>query len=57
MSFLANSSFICLEEPGLEKRFGAEYVEYKKHVPPWIPRIKAWRPAPHKTKNIPDSEI
>jgi protein-S-isoprenylcysteine O-methyltransferase Ste14 len=31
--------FILSEEPGLEKRFGAEYVEYKKNVPRWIPRL------------------
>jgi protein-S-isoprenylcysteine O-methyltransferase Ste14 len=37
--------FILSEEPGLEKRFGAEYVEYKKNVPRWIPRLKPWRTA------------
>ncbi len=37
--------FILSEEPGLEKRFGQEYVEYKKNVPRWIPRLKPWRPA------------
>jgi len=36
--------FIFSEEPGLEKRFGMEYVEYKMHVPRWIPRIKPWYP-------------
>ena len=36
--------FIYSEEPGLEKRFGAEYVEYKRNVPRWIPRLKPWRP-------------
>jgi protein-S-isoprenylcysteine O-methyltransferase Ste14 len=34
--------FILSEEPGLEKRFGLEYVEYKKNVPRWIPRLKPW---------------
>ena len=37
--------FIYSEEPGLEKRFGSEYIEYKKNVPRWIPRLKPWRPA------------
>ena len=37
--------FILSEEPGLEKRFGQEYIEYKKNVPRWIPRLKPWRPA------------
>jgi protein-S-isoprenylcysteine O-methyltransferase Ste14 len=36
--------FIYSEEPGLEKRFGAEYVEYKQNVPRWIPRIRPWHP-------------
>jgi protein-S-isoprenylcysteine O-methyltransferase Ste14 len=34
--------FILSEEPGLEKRFGQEYLEYKKNVPRWIPRLKPW---------------
>jgi protein-S-isoprenylcysteine O-methyltransferase Ste14 len=37
--------FILSEEPGLEKRFGKEYLEYKQNVPRWIPRMKPWRPA------------
>jgi protein-S-isoprenylcysteine O-methyltransferase Ste14 len=40
--------FILSEEPGLEKRFGADYVEYKKNVPRWIPRLKPWRPNDHQ---------
>lgn len=35
--------FIFSEEPGLEKRFGEEYIDYKKNVPRWIPRLKPWR--------------
>ncbi len=31
-----------IEEPGLERRFGAEYVLYKKNVPRWIPRRSPW---------------
>jgi protein-S-isoprenylcysteine O-methyltransferase Ste14 len=30
--------FVVYEEPGLERRFGAEYREYKRRVPRWIPR-------------------
>jgi protein-S-isoprenylcysteine O-methyltransferase Ste14 len=37
--------FAISEEPGLARRFGAEYVEYKRHVPRWIPRCSPWRPA------------
>ncbi len=36
--------FIFSEEPGLEKRFGVEYLEYKKNVPRWFPRLKPWNP-------------
>jgi protein-S-isoprenylcysteine O-methyltransferase Ste14 len=31
--------FIVVEEPGLEKRFGKEYTDYKSKVPRWIPRL------------------
>jgi protein-S-isoprenylcysteine O-methyltransferase Ste14 len=37
--------FILLEEPGLERRFGAAYLEYKSAVPRWIPRSTPWRNA------------
>ena len=30
------------EEPGLVKRFGEEYRDYKRNVPRWIPRWKPW---------------
>jgi protein-S-isoprenylcysteine O-methyltransferase Ste14 len=33
------------EEPMLVKQFGAEYEEYRRHVPRWIPRTSAWTPA------------
>ena len=36
--------FIFSEEPGLEKRFGDEYRQYKKNVPRWLPRLKPWHP-------------
>src|SRR5687768_409074 len=31
--------FIIYEEPDLERRFGEEYREYKKHVSRWMPRL------------------
>ena len=38
-----NSIYIpFFEEPGLAKRFGADYDQYRKHVPRWIPKIKPW---------------
>jgi protein-S-isoprenylcysteine O-methyltransferase Ste14 len=37
------------EEPGLLKRFGNEYREYKRNVPRWIPRLKPWIPPATRT--------
>jgi len=31
------------EEPHLASRYGREYVDYRRNVPAWIPRISAWR--------------
>ena len=40
-----NAIYIPLfEEPGLLKRFGEDYEEYRRNVPRWIPRLKAWTP-------------
>ena len=43
--------FVLSEEPGLVKRFGEEYLVYKRNVPRWIPTLRPWdgvdrRPAP-----------
>lgn len=44
--FLINSVyFVLLEEPGLERRFGAAYVRYTRAVPRWLPRIRGGRPS------------
>ena len=34
--------FLIYEEPGLEKRFGEEYREFKRNVPRWLPRRTPW---------------
>ncbi len=36
--------FLLHEEPGLERRFGDEYRDYKRAVPRWIPRRRPWAP-------------
>jgi protein-S-isoprenylcysteine O-methyltransferase Ste14 len=36
--------FPLVEEPGLRKRFGAEYDVYRANVPRWLPRIGPWEP-------------
>jgi protein-S-isoprenylcysteine O-methyltransferase Ste14 len=41
---LNNIYFPLFEERLLEKRFAADYLEYKKHVPRWIPRLTPWNP-------------
>ena len=43
--FIINTlDFMFSEEPGLEKRFGEEYLEYRKNVRRWIPRLKPYNP-------------
>ena len=44
---VVNMIYIPLvEEPGLVKRFGAEYEEYRRNVPRWVPRAQGWDEAP-----------
>jgi protein-S-isoprenylcysteine O-methyltransferase Ste14 len=33
------------EEPTLRRQFGAEYLEFCKNVPRWLPRLTPWTPA------------
>ncbi len=42
--FLAGNAlyFPLIEEPGLVKRFGENYLAYMAHVPRWIPRRQGW---------------
>jgi protein-S-isoprenylcysteine O-methyltransferase Ste14 len=32
--------FPLVEEPGLRRRFGAEYDVYRANVPRWVPRLR-----------------
>jgi protein-S-isoprenylcysteine O-methyltransferase Ste14 len=34
---------LLFEEPELRRKFGAEYKEYCRHVPRWLPRLRANR--------------
>lgn len=36
--------FPVVEEKGLERRFGGDYLTYKANVPRWLPRLKFWQP-------------
>ncbi|MCQ2754181.1 MAG: isoprenylcysteine carboxylmethyltransferase family protein [bacterium] len=39
--FIINSIYFKLyEEKDLERKFGEEYIEYKKNVPMWFPRFR-----------------
>lgn len=41
---IINMIYIPLsEEPGLERRFGEDYLQYKQNVPRWIPRLRPWQ--------------
>jgi hypothetical protein len=43
--FSVNALWMPLvEEPGLVRRFGDEYLEYKRAVPRWLPRLRPWEP-------------
>ena len=33
-----------IEERGLLRRFGEEYLDYRRNVPRWIPRPRPWTP-------------
>jgi protein-S-isoprenylcysteine O-methyltransferase Ste14 len=46
---LANAVYMpFVEEPGLLRRFGSDYEEYRRAVPRWIPRRTAWTPPDHR---------
>lgn len=34
--------FLTVEEPGLARRFGPGYEDYRRNVPRWIPRLRPW---------------
>jgi len=43
--FAANAVYFpVVEEKGLERRFGGDYLTYKANVPRWLPRPKFWQP-------------
>ncbi len=38
--------FVCLyEERALTRRYGEEYLRFKRHVPRWLPRLRPWQGA------------
>lgn len=42
----ANAIWMPLvEEPGLRRRFGADYERYARNVPRWLPRARPWDPS------------
>jgi protein-S-isoprenylcysteine O-methyltransferase Ste14 len=48
---IGNTFYLRLsEEPGLVRRFGEEYLVYRRNVPMWIPRLKPWNRETGSTK-------
>jgi protein-S-isoprenylcysteine O-methyltransferase Ste14 len=44
--WLAFETFVILyEEPVLRRTYAAEYEEFCRNVPRWIPRLSAWNPS------------
>lgn len=37
--------FVFVEEPGLERRFGEDYMVYKAEVPRWVPMLRPYDPS------------
>ncbi len=44
LGVIINVIYIPLsEEPGLVRRFGDDYLAYKRNVPRWVPRLTPWK--------------
>ncbi|WP_366525421.1 hypothetical protein [uncultured Ruegeria sp.] len=43
-SLLNTLYFKFVEEPGLERRFGGDYLRYKAKVSRWVPRFRPYEP-------------
>lgn len=42
--FVMNNFYLILfEEPELQRRFGAKYIQYKQQVPRWLPRLRPYK--------------
>ncbi len=41
---------LIYEEPALRSKFGADYEEYCRNVPRFIPRLQPWEKAPHSSE-------
>jgi len=42
VAFVVHLFVVLYEEPTLRKKFGAEYIEYWRHVRRWWPRLRGW---------------
>ena len=42
--FIGAAAVRFYEQPTLARKFGAEYREYRRAVPAWIPRLHPWTP-------------
>jgi protein-S-isoprenylcysteine O-methyltransferase Ste14 len=45
--------FVCFyEEPTLTRRYGGQYLNYKRNVPRWLPRITPWKGDALESRNL-----
>jgi protein-S-isoprenylcysteine O-methyltransferase Ste14 len=45
--------FVCFyEEPTLTRRYGEQYLAYKRNVPRWLPRLAPWKSNPGEGGNL-----
>ncbi|HLQ60918.1 MAG TPA: isoprenylcysteine carboxylmethyltransferase family protein [Candidatus Acidoferrales bacterium] len=42
-ALLFHGAVVLYEEPGLRRRFGADYERYLREVPRWVPRLSGFR--------------
>lgn len=54
---VSNLIYIPLfEEPDLVQRFGDDYIDYRRHVPRWIPQWTAWQSAAESPSHTNDNQ-
>ena len=49
---IVNVFILLYEEPTLTRRFGEEYLNYRKNVQRWIPRLRPWEPGVEDAENL-----
>ena len=56
--FIGNAIYLPLvEERGLGKRFGNDYMDYKHQVPRWLPRLRPWCQKSDDEQNTSEGDV